>query len=57
MTVNLEMEIEELKQRLICIAEENDFDFQHPKVQRLSKELDLLIVRKMKYNNDVIMVI
>jgi hypothetical protein len=47
---DLEIKIEKLRQHLRYTAEENEFNFQHPKVLQLSKELDFLIIQLMKLN-------
>ncbi|AQR77269.1 aspartyl-phosphate phosphatase Spo0E family protein [Paenibacillus larvae] len=44
----LDREIEQLKVQLKHAAEENQYNFHHPKVLELSEKLDKLIVKMMK---------
>lgn len=41
-------EIEKMKKLLTTTAEEHNFDLQHPSVLHLSHQLDLLIIKSMK---------
>ncbi|AHD06178.1 hypothetical protein ERIC2_c23890 [Paenibacillus larvae subsp. larvae DSM 25430] len=44
----MDREIEQLKVQLKHAAEENQYNFHHPKVLELSEKLDKLIVKMMK---------
>lgn len=44
----LNEQIEQLRQQLIEIAEQNSFDFNHPDVLAASEALDILIAEKQQ---------
>ncbi|WCK55196.1 aspartyl-phosphate phosphatase Spo0E family protein [Aneurinibacillus sp. Ricciae_BoGa-3] len=48
MAVSVATKICEMKKQMIHVAEEHDFNFQHPKVVEISQKLDLLIVEVMQ---------
>lgn len=46
--VDIQLEIDRLKQLLEKIVKDHDFNFQHPDVLAISQELDVLILAAMK---------